>query len=106
MKLLIDECLPTDLRLFIPGHDVETVDYCGWKGIKNGKLLVIAAADGFEAMITSDAGIEHQQNPATLPMAVVIIHPDSNDLMDIRPLVPRLLLVLSGNISRKFIHVY
>src|SRR5882672_9449872 len=102
MKILIDECLPTDLRLFIPGHDVETVEYCGWKGIKNGKLLAMAAADGFEAMITSDAGIEHQQNPATLAMAVVIIHADSNDLMDIRPLVPRLLLVLSASIAHRF----
>lgn len=106
MKLLIDECLPTDLRLFIPGHDVETVEYCGWKGIKNGKQLAIAAADGFEAMITSDAGIEHQQNPSSLPMAVVIIHPNSNDLMDIRPLLPRLLLKLSSGVRRSFIHVY
>ena len=106
MKLLIDECLPTDLRLFIPGHDVETVEYCGWKGVKNGKLLTIAAADGFEALITSDAGIENQQNPATLAMAVIILHPQSNDLMDIRPLVPRLLQRLSVSITRSFIHIY
>src|SRR5678816_2903407 len=100
MKLLLDECLPVDLRLFIPGHDVETVEYRGWKGTKNGKLLALAAGDGFEAFITTDAPIEHQQNPATLPIAVVILHPQSNDLMDIRPLVPRLLQRLSSAITR------
>jgi len=106
MKLLIDECLPIDLRLFIHGHDVETVEYRGWKSLKNGALLKTAVADGFEALITSDAGIEDQQNPATLPMAVVILHPQSNDMMDIRPLVPRLLQRLSAGLTRSFIHIY
>jgi hypothetical protein len=106
MKLLIDECLPTDLRLFIPGHDVESVEYCGWKGVKNGRLLALAAAAGFEALITSDAGIEHQQNPTTLPIGVIILHPQSNDLMDIRPLVPRLLQRLSAGVAPSFMHIY
>jgi len=106
MKLLLDECLPIDLRFLLPGHDVETVEYRGWKGVKNGKLLAIAAPEGFEAFITSDEGIEHSQNPATLPLAVVILHPQSNDLMDIRPLVPRLLQKLSMGVTKSFIHIY
>ena len=105
MKLLLDECLPVDLRLFIPGHDVETVEYRGWKGVKNGRLLTIASADGFDALITTDSGIEKQQNPTTLPMAVVILHAQTNDLMDIRPLVPRLLQKLAAGVTRTFIHI-
>jgi predicted nuclease of predicted toxin-antitoxin system len=105
MKLLLDECLPIDLRFLLTGHDVETVEYRGWKGVKNGKLLATAAPEGFEALITSDEGMEHSQNPATVPMAVVILHVKSNDLMDIRPLVPRLLQRLSGGITKSFIHI-
>ena len=106
MKILIDECLPVDLRLLISGHDVATVEYCGWKGTKNGRLLALAAADGFEALITSDAGIEQQQNPVTLPMAVVILHPRSNDLPDVAPLVPKLLTALVSLKRKAFTHVY
>jgi hypothetical protein len=98
--------LPVDLRLLVTGHDVATVEYCGWKGTKNGRLLALAAGDGFEAMVTSDTSIEKQQNPATLPIAVVILHPRSNDLPDITPLVPRLIKALASLRPKTFTHVY
>lgn len=43
MKILLDECLPLRLRNHIPGHDVFTVEYMGWKGIGNGRLMALAA---------------------------------------------------------------
>ena len=46
MKVLLDENLPHDLRKLLPGHDVFTVAYLGWAGVKNGELLRRAAADG------------------------------------------------------------
>jgi hypothetical protein len=42
--VLPDENLPHRLRLLIPGHDVRTVDYQGWKSLSNGALL--KAAEG------------------------------------------------------------
>lgn len=95
MKLLLDECLPVDLRLLVVGHDVFTVAYQGWKGIKNGKLLALAGTNGFDAVVTTDAGIEHEQNATVLPVAVVILRSRSNDIEDLVPLVPELLRVLS-----------
>jgi hypothetical protein len=67
----------------------------GWAGVKNGALLALAASQAFEAMITTDKGMPHQQNPAALPLAVVILDAPTNDLADLSPLVPDLLVRLT-----------
>lgn len=95
MKLLLDENLPHELRQELPGHDVYTVQYIGWKGLSNGVLLARAASAGFDALITLDSGVQYQQNVAALPIAVVVLSAPSNDIDDIRPLVPRLLVALN-----------
>jgi hypothetical protein len=105
MKLLLDECLPVDLRLLIQGHDVFTVAFMGWKGIKNGQLLALAGNNGFDALITSDSSIERQQNLSTLPLAVVILHALSNDIDDLKPLVPGLHTVLASLVPKSIHHV-
>jgi predicted nuclease of predicted toxin-antitoxin system len=81
MKLLLDECLPVELRHHLAGHEVVTVTYRKWKGIRNGRLLGLATADGFDALITTDLGMEHSQSPAALPRAVILLHADSNAIM-------------------------
>jgi len=60
MKLLLDENLPHKLRQFLPGHDVFTVSFMGWGGLKNGRLLANALAAGFEVILTVDSGIEYE----------------------------------------------
>lgn len=105
MKLLLDECLPVGLRRLLTGHDVFTVAFMGWKGIKNGVLLACAATDSFDALITTDAGIWHQQNLATLPLAVVIIQTPSNDLDDLEPCIPALLAALTTLAPNAVTHV-
>jgi predicted nuclease of predicted toxin-antitoxin system len=105
MKLLLDECLPIDLRHDIPGHDVFTVGFMGWKGVKNGQLLSLAASDGFDALITTDRNIEHQQNLTALPVAVIVLH-TSNDLNDLRLIVPNLLRALTTLSPNVVTHVH
>jgi hypothetical protein len=90
MKVLLDECLPVDLRLHIANHEVFTVAFMAWKGLKNGRLLSAAAQAGFEVMVTADGGIPYQQDPARLPFAVVVLNAASNQLADLLPLVPAL----------------
>jgi predicted nuclease of predicted toxin-antitoxin system len=41
MRILLDECVPRQLRKYLAGHDVATVASSGW-GIKNGRLLDLA----------------------------------------------------------------
>lgn len=95
MKLLLDECVVQEFRLLIPGHDVFTVGYKGWSGVKNGNLLALAAADGFDVLVTTDRGFQYQQNPASLPIAIVVLLAASNDIGDLRPLIPNLLAALT-----------
>jgi len=63
MKLLLDENIPHGMRaLLLPSHQVFTVAYLDWSGISNGKLLSLAASQGFDAVITTDRGLEWEQN--------------------------------------------
>jgi hypothetical protein len=95
MKILLDENLPHELRTLITGHDVFTVSYLGWSGTKNGALLQRAADNGFDLMITMDNGVAYQQNLATLPIAVLIIFAMSNDIDDLHPLLPQILIQIN-----------
>ena len=54
MRVLLDEQLPRHLAGEIAGHDVSTVQQCGWAGLKNGELLRPAAAEGFDVLVTAD----------------------------------------------------
>jgi predicted nuclease of predicted toxin-antitoxin system len=90
MRVLLDECVPHALRDDIPGHEVQTVAEVGWAGVKNGELLRLAAA-AFEVLITVDRNLEYQQSFKGVALAVIVIHASSNDIIDLRPLMPSVL---------------
>ena len=73
MKVLIDENLPHRLRTHLRGHDVFTVRYKGWSGLKNGELLRIAQEGGFEVFVTGDQTIAFEQNLTGHLIAVVVL---------------------------------
>lgn len=60
----------------------------GWARLRNGKLLQVAADASFDVFVTVDRGIKHQQNPKSLPIAVVILRAASNDVEDLAVAVP------------------
>jgi|ERR1700722_3729005 len=105
MKLLLDENLPHRLRPLLADHEVFTVTYMKWNGIGNGRLLALAAADGFDALITKDNGIPYEQNSAMLPCAIVVLQAPSNALSDIEPLVPALLDGLKVLLPRSVLRI-
>src|SRR5450631_2106362 len=90
MKLLLDENLPHQLRNELSGHECFTVAFMGWAGVENGALLALAKSSGFDALLTKDANVAYEQNLINLPIAVVILSAASNDIDDIRPLLPLL----------------
>ena len=103
MHLLLDECVPKRLKWELPGHEAKTVQDMDWAGIKNGALLRLA--DGqFDALLTVDQGIEYQQNLSGLSICVVVLLAPSNDVDDLRPLLPgveqTLISVRPGEIIR------
>ena len=104
MRLLLDESVPARLRRSLTTHQVKTVVEMGWSGIKNGELLALAAAD-FDAFITVDKNLPHQQNLSTLPVSVILMDAYSNELAVLLPLVPQLDRALSSLRAKTYVRV-
>src|SRR4051812_10106171 len=81
MRILLDECVPWPMHKLLLSHDCTTAQKRGWGGIKNGELLRLAEADGFELFITADQNIRYQQNLSG--RAIRILELSSNKLRDI-----------------------
>lgn len=75
------------------GIEATTVRTRGWSGKTNGELLE-AAQHEFDALLTMDRGIPHQQNLEGLDLAIVLVRARSNDISDIAPLVDEIKGVL------------
>ena len=85
MRILLDECLPLDLRHSFPGHDAQTAQWAGWKGTKNGELLRAAETAGYEVLLTVDQGIPHQQPPAGRKLSIILVRSQTNQMEDLLP---------------------
>jgi hypothetical protein len=66
----------------------------GWASKRNGDLLRAAVTAGFEAFVTVDRKLQHQQNLSAFNIAVVVLEAKSNTLADLQPLMPEVLEVL------------
>ena len=102
MRILLDEDLPRRLCVLLEGHDATTVQRCGWAGVKNGKLLALAASR-FDVFVTMDQNLEYQQNLVKLPIAVLVVAAHSNRIEHLTPLVPDMLRELD-RIVPKTVH--
>lgn len=62
MKVLIDECAPRALKIFLTkhGHERLTVQEAGWAGKQNGQLLQLAESV-FDVLVTLDGSLRYQQ---------------------------------------------
>jgi predicted nuclease of predicted toxin-antitoxin system len=105
MKLLLDENLPHDFRHLLSGHEVFTVKFMRWSGTENGELLARAAQSGFDALLSLDVGLGYEHNPATLPIAVVVLRSRSTRLDDLRSIVPAVLEALRSLPRGAFVRV-
>jgi hypothetical protein len=62
MKILLDECVPLQVRGALPNHEVATAQRMGWGGISNGDLLDKAEREGFQVFILADKNLRYQQD--------------------------------------------
>lgn len=62
MKLLLDENLPNRLKLDFSEHEIYTVRDKNWEGKKNGELMALLIENSFDALLTFDKNLQHQQN--------------------------------------------
>ena len=89
MKILIDECLPDELKgtLAGMGHECQTVRMAGYGSKKNGELLTLAEGR-WEVLLTSDRNIKYQQNMTGRSVSILILRAKSNRMKDLLPLMP------------------
>jgi hypothetical protein len=72
----------------------------GWETLENGALLKAAADAGFDAFVSIDKKIEHEQNLMTLPLPVIVIDAPSNTLAALAPFAPFLIELLKSPLER------
>jgi len=82
VRVLLDECLDWRLARHISGHYVKSIRQMNWIGVENGELIALAARS-FD-VLTVDQNIPFQQN----------LRARTNQLVDLKPLVPTLLLAI------------
>ena len=87
MRVLLDECVPKQLRPELSPNVVRTVAEMGWSGIKNGQLLQKAGLE-FDCFLTVDRNLQFQQRVDALPLAVLVIHARDNRVETLRALMP------------------
>lgn len=104
MRLLLDESVPRRLRRSLPAHAVRTVGEMGWGGIRNGELLA-QAANEFDALLTVDKNLQYQQNLDALPITVIVLYAESNELPYLLPLIPKLEEVLANLLPRTLVRI-
>jgi predicted nuclease of predicted toxin-antitoxin system len=73
MKLLFDQGTPVPLRNYLPNHLVETTYEKGWSNLKNGDLLTLAEAEGFDVLVTTDQNLRYQQNLSGRRIGVIVL---------------------------------
>ena len=91
--------------MFPETFELRTVQQMGWAGTKNGDLLKQAAARGFDALVTADQGIEYQQNPNTLPIAVLVLIASRTRIQELSPLVPQIAEVVADNLQKRIYRI-
>ena len=104
MRVLLDECIDRRFAKDIQGHEILTVPQAGWAGIKNGELLTRAQTQ-FDVFVTVDRNLAFQQNIPQFTIAVIVLQAQTNRLKDLRPLLPKLLQILTTAPKSEVTHV-
>lgn len=90
MKLLLDENLPKRLKQDFPEHEIFTIREKEWNGIKNGELLKLLVDNSFDALLTFDKNLQHQQNFLKYTITVFVLTAKINQYMELTKLTPKI----------------
>ena len=103
MKLLLDENIDVRFKFSFDAsaHEVLTIRDMEWNGVKNGKLLKLAADHNFDAFICVDKNLPYQQNLAILGLPVIVIDVYKNVLPNLKLAYPALIELLSQSLEKK-----
>ena len=71
MKILLDECVPVQIRDALAGHESHSATDPQWRGLSNGELLRLAERQKFHLIIVADKDMRYQQNLSGRSMAIL-----------------------------------
>jgi hypothetical protein len=71
MKILLDECVPVQIRDALPGHEIHSAINPQWRGLSNGKLLSLAEQQEFQVIVVADKNMRYQQNLSNRDIAIL-----------------------------------
>jgi predicted nuclease of predicted toxin-antitoxin system len=102
MRILVDECLPAQIKdCLIPfGHECKTVREIGYGSKRNGELLALPEGK-WDVLLTSDKNVKYQQSMTGRKFSILILCAKSNRLKDLLPLIPacaKALLSIQGGL--------
>ena len=98
MRLLLDENLPKRLKNDFLEHEVFIVRDKGWNGISNGALLKLMIDDGFNALMTFDKNLQHQQNFTKYTITVFVLSAPVNTYNELTKLSHKIREYLNSDI--------
>jgi predicted nuclease of predicted toxin-antitoxin system len=99
MRLLLDENLPKRLKTDFQEHEIYTAADKGWTGISNGKLLEFLVKNKFDALLTFDKNLQHQQNFSKYTISVLVLNASDNSYLTLKNLVPEIKKVLLSTLK-------
>lgn len=89
MRLLLDVNLPKRLKLDFLEHEIYTVRDKGWNGIKNGELIKLLLDNNYNALLTFDKNLQHQQNFLKYTITVFVLSAKINSYEELTKLTPQ-----------------
>jgi len=89
------------LKLDSSEHEVYTVTDKGWNGVKNGDLLKLLVQENFDALLTFDKNLLHQQNFKKYTIKVFVLSAPINPYQELSKLTPRIKEYIKNNDSAK-----
>ncbi len=90
MKILLDECVTKQLKIYLEEFEVYTVREMEWGGIKNGKLMSLSVENNFDILLTIDKNIQYQQNLDNYPLTIVILNSLTSKVEELINFLPQL----------------
>jgi hypothetical protein len=103
-RVLLDACVPRQFAKLVPTHEISSVFDLGWGDLDDGVLL--HEMEGrFDALVTVDRGLIHQQHIRRRPFGIVLMRAHSNRLSDLAPLASKLADVLTALVAGYVIEI-
>ena len=88
MKILLDECVPKRLKMYLEEFEVFTVIELGLSGIKNGILMTYCIENNFDLLLTIDKNLMFQQNLDQYSVIIAVLNCKTSKIEELVTFLP------------------